>query len=123
MRVSGQVGTVERMSPHPGPALEAVLLDIDGTLVDSNDAHALAWVDALTEAGHDVTFDRVRRLIGKGGDKLLPELTRIDKESPRAKEIEERRSEIFRKNYLPKLRPFPGAKALLERMHEEGLRL
>jgi HAD superfamily hydrolase (TIGR01509 family) len=104
-------------------ALEAVLLDIDGTLIDSNDAHALAWVDALAEAGHGVTFDRVRRLIGKGGDKVLRELTSIDKESPRGKEIEERRSEIFRKQYLPRLRPFPGAKALLERMHARGLRL
>jgi HAD superfamily hydrolase (TIGR01509 family) len=123
MRVSGHVGTVERMSPHPGPALEAVLLDIDGTLVDSNDAHALAWVDALAEAGHEVAFDRVRRLIGKGGDKLLPELTGIETETARGKEIEQRRSEIFHETYLPKLRPFPGAKALLERMHRQGLRL
>ena len=105
------------------PVLEAVLLDIDGTLVDSNDAHALAWVDALAEARHDVTFDSVRRLIGKGGDKLLPELTGIATESGRGKEIEQRRSAIFRKKYLHDLRPFPGTRALLERMHDEGLRL
>ena len=103
--------------------LEAVLLDIDGTLVDSNDAHALAWIDALEEGRRDVTFDRVRRLIGKGGDKLLPELTGIANESLRGKEIAQRRSEIFHKKYLPDLRPFPGTRALLQRMHDEGLRL
>jgi HAD superfamily hydrolase (TIGR01509 family) len=115
--------TVLLVSKSPNATLEVVLLDIDGTLIDSNDAHALAWVEALAEAGHDVPFERVRRLIGKGGDKLLPELTGIDKESPRGKEIGERRSAIFRKKYLPKLRPFPGTKALLERMHRQGLRL
>jgi len=105
------------------PNLEAVLLDIDGTLVDSNDAHALAWVEALNDAGYDVPFDRVRWLIGKGGDKLLPELTRLDEESPRGKELVARRSEIFKRTYLSELRPFPGAKQLLERMHHDGLRL
>jgi HAD superfamily hydrolase (TIGR01509 family) len=123
MPPSGQGGTVEEMPQRQSPALEAVLLDIDGTLVDSNDAHALAWVDALAEAGREVAFERVRRLIGKGGDKLLPELTGIEKESARGKEIEQRRNEIFHEKYLPKLRPFPGAKALLERMHRQGLRL
>ena len=40
--------------------LRAALLDIDGTLVDSNDAHAQAWVETLAEAGHHVPFERVR---------------------------------------------------------------
>jgi HAD superfamily hydrolase (TIGR01509 family) len=103
--------------------LEAVLLDIDGTLVDSNDAHARAWVDALAEAGHDIAFDRVRWLIGKGGDKLLPELTGIDKESAEGKKLEERRSEIFHRSYLPTVRAFPGVRGLLQRMRDDGLRL
>ncbi|HMJ57315.1 MAG TPA: HAD family hydrolase [Polyangiaceae bacterium] len=110
-------------SPGPNPRLEVVLLDIDGTLVDSNDAHARAWVDALTAAGHDVTFDRVRRLIGKGGDKLLPESTGIDIDSAPGKELEELRSALFKKNYLPHVRPFPGVRALLQRMHDDNLRL
>jgi beta-phosphoglucomutase-like phosphatase (HAD superfamily) len=50
----------------------AVIFDIDGTLVDSNDAHAQAWVEALSEHGRHVAFTRVRPLIGMGGDKLLP---------------------------------------------------
>src|SRR5919199_3420420 len=67
-----------------------VILDVDGTLIDSNDAHAAAWVDALSEAGIDVPFERVRRLIGKGGDKLLPEVSGIQVDSPEGKRLSER---------------------------------
>jgi len=49
----------------------AVIFDVDGTLVDSNNAHAWAWIQALAEGGRRVDFGRVRPLIGKGGDKLL----------------------------------------------------
>jgi HAD superfamily hydrolase (TIGR01509 family) len=105
------------------PRLMGVLLDVDGTLVDSNDAHARAWVQALSEAGIRANFETVRRLIGKGGDKLLPEVAGIEADSPRGKAISERRGEIFRREFLPSLHPFPGAKELLARMKKEGLRL
>jgi beta-phosphoglucomutase-like phosphatase (HAD superfamily) len=49
-----------------------VILDVDGTLVDSNDAHARAWLEAFAERGITVAFERVRRAIGMGGDKLMP---------------------------------------------------
>ena len=57
--------------------LKAVLLDVDGTLLDSNDAHARSWVAVLARHGHACDYSRVRPLIGKGGDKLLPELIGI----------------------------------------------
>ena len=101
----------------------AVLLDVDGTLVDSNDAHARAWVDAFTEFGRAVPLERVRPLIGKGGDKLMPEVTGVDPESDEGKRIDQRRSAIFKERYLPHLKPFPLAKELLERMRAEGLTL
>jgi HAD superfamily hydrolase (TIGR01509 family) len=100
-----------------------VLLDVDGTLVDSNDSHARAWVEALAEAGVAVEFATVRRLIGKGGDKLLPEVSGIDAESDEGKAVSKRRGEIFQKKYLPGLKPFPGAKELLARMRRAGLEL
>lgn len=103
--------------------LKGVLLDVDGTLVDSNDAHAHAWVLALAESGITVPFTQVRRLIGKGGDKLLPEVGGVDAESSRGKTISKRRGEIFREEFLPGLRPFPKTKELLLRMKEIGLRL
>jgi len=100
-----------------------VLLDVDGTLVDSNDAHTHAWVRALAEAGVRVEFAAVRRLIGKGGDKLLPEVSGIDAESSKGKAISDRRGEIFQAEYLPTLKPTPGAKELLTRMKRVGLEL
>ena len=103
--------------------LRAAILDVDGTLIDTNDAHAHAWVDELHELGFDVAFVEARRLIGMGGDKVLPRLTGIEEESDRGQEIKERRGEIFRERYLPGCRPFPCARELLERMKDDGLAL
>ncbi len=50
----------------------AVILDVDGTLVDSNGVHARAWVDAFAEHGVAVPYERVLRSIGMGGDTLMP---------------------------------------------------
>src|SRR5947209_1163572 len=101
--------------------LRGVLLDVDGTLVDSNDAHAHAWVEALAEHGIDVPFEKVRRLIGMGGDKLLPEVSGLREDSPEGKRISQRRQEIFQKRSLPSLWPTPGAAQLLRRLKAEGL--
>jgi phosphoglycolate phosphatase-like HAD superfamily hydrolase len=98
-----------------------VLLDIDGTLLDSNVAHARAWVDALVEAGVDVDLSRVRPLIGKGGDKLLPEVAGIDGDSPRGKAIASRSKVIFAERYLAGCHPFPLARELVERTRADGL--
>lgn len=76
-------------------AYRAALVDIDGTLVDSNDAHAHAWVDALAERGRRVDFLRVRPLIGMGSEKVLPALSGLDPQSPEGASIVSRRSEIF----------------------------
>jgi HAD superfamily hydrolase (TIGR01509 family) len=103
--------------------VEAVLLDIDGTLLDSNDAHAQAWSDTLKEAGHEIGSEAVRPLVGMGSDKLLPKLTGIDAESEEGKRLIARRTEVFEKEYLPSIRPFPKSRDLLERMRSEGLRL
>ena len=103
--------------------LRAVLLDIDGTLLDSNDAHAQAWSDTLKEAGFEIGSEVVLPLIGMGGDKLLPHLTGLDAEEGQGKQLVERRKEIFAKAYLPSVGPFPGARDLLDRMRADGLRL
>lgn len=106
------------------PPIRGVLFDIDGTLIDSNDAHARAWVHALAEGGFTVPFERVRGLIGMGGDKLLPEVTGgLTKEDPRGQRVADRWAEIFEADELPKLRPFPGTRELLLRLREEGFRL
>jgi HAD superfamily hydrolase (TIGR01509 family) len=106
----------------PGDALQVILLDIDGTLINSNDAHARAWVGALAEHGYVVTFEQVRPLIGMGGDKLLPTLVGLDAKSGEASRIAETRGRLFRRD-LPTLRPTPGARDLLQLLGSEGLEL
>lgn len=103
--------------------IRGVILDIDGTLVDSNDAHARAWVEALAEENIEVPFEQVRPLIGMGGDKLLPRVSGLKEDSPRGKRIGERRGEIFKARYLPELKAFPKTRDLLLKMHERGLKL
>ena len=100
---------------------KAVLFDVDGTLVDSNDAHAHAWVEAFAAFGVTVDFTHVRRSIGMGGDKLMPRVAGITEDEPLGKRISERRGEIFKSNYLPHLRPFPGARELVAAIKARGL--
>ena len=109
------------MSSRKGP--RGVLLDIDGTLVNSNDAHARAWVSALAEANIFVEFEAVRALIGMGGDKLLPAIAGIQEDSARGQRIGQRRGEIFKQQYLPGLRAFPKVRELLLRMQSVGIKL
>jgi HAD superfamily hydrolase (TIGR01509 family) len=99
---------------------QGVIFDVDGTLVDSNDAHARAWVEALAEAGHHVPFERVRRLIGMGGDKLLPEVTGLSADDPAGEGIAQRRARIFRERYLSGIRALPGARDLVKRLRRDG---
>ena len=99
---------------------KVALLDVDGTLIDSNDQHAQAWVDVGREFGIDIDYDHVRRLIGMGGDKVLPRVAGLEEDSPEGEKIKERRGEIFREVYLPKLKPFPQARELLQRLREDG---
>ncbi len=73
--------------------------------------------------GINVPFDKVRPLIGMGGDKVLPEVLGISKDSPEGKKMEQRRSEIFQQRYLPKVQAFPHTREFLQHMHDQGLKL
>jgi len=103
--------------------LRGCLLDVDGTLIDSNDAHARSWLDVLREYDYDVTYAQIRALIGMGGDKLVAAITGLDVETGKGKELTSKRMERFRRAYLPSLRPTVGARELVGRMKEEGLKL
>jgi HAD superfamily hydrolase (TIGR01509 family) len=102
------------------PRLKAVLFDVDGTLVDSNDAHAHAWVRAFAEHGVTVDFAAVRRCIGMGGDKLMPVVSGIEEESPQGEAISGRRGEIFKQHFVPGLKPFRDAARLVAIIKERG---
>ena len=102
--------------------LKAVIFDIDGTLVDSNDAHARSWVEAMAEQGYSVAYDEVRRRIGMGGDNLLPEVIGQDKESEVGKALSARRKEIFQSQYRGSVCAFPDVPALFGRVWEAGMK-
>ena len=99
----------------------AVLLDVDGTLVDSNDAHAHAWVAAFREAGIRIDFARIRRCIGMGADKLMPAVSGISEASPEGRRISEQRAAIFTSEWVPRLKPFRDATRLVSALRARGL--
>jgi HAD superfamily hydrolase (TIGR01509 family) len=103
--------------------LKGVLLDIDGTLLDSNDAHAAAFTRAFAEHGLDIPFAHVRPLVGMGGDKLIPSLIGVERNASDGEAIAERKNGIVEERYLAQLKPTPGARALLERFLADGLTL
>jgi HAD superfamily hydrolase (TIGR01509 family) len=96
---------------------------VDGTLVDSNDAHARAWVAAFDEHNITVAFPAVRRAIGMGGDKLMPIVAGIDADSALGEQISARRGGIFKQQFLHTIRAFPGARGLLQRFVNDGFTL
>jgi HAD superfamily hydrolase (TIGR01509 family) len=100
-----------------------VLLDIDGTLLDSNEQHARSWAEALREDDILVDARELVRLIGKGGDKILPQVSHIDPETERGRALTARQGVIFRERYLHTCRPFPRARDLVARMRDDGLRI
>ncbi|MEG4013507.1 MULTISPECIES: HAD family hydrolase [unclassified Microcoleus] len=104
--------------------LQAVILDVDGTLVLSNDAHAQAWVEAFAAYGYEVPFEKVRPLIGMGGDKVIPKMVSgLSDEAGDGKKIAQRRKELIINRFSPDLSPTPGSRDLLLKMQQEGLRL
>jgi HAD superfamily hydrolase (TIGR01509 family) len=106
----------------PTSEIHTALLDVDGTLVDSNRGHAQAWSDALAEFDFDVPSGFLVRLIGMGGDKILPLVSpRLTATNRLGKRIAARRSEIFVGRYLPEVEPTPGARDLLERLRAAGI--
>jgi HAD superfamily hydrolase (TIGR01509 family) len=102
----------------------AVLFDVDGTLVDSNDAHARAWVTAFAEAGYRVPFTTVRPLIGMGSDRVVPAcVPGLTKDGEPGKTIVSRRAEIFLADEIHTVQRQPGARELLAAVRRRGARI
>ncbi len=102
---------------------KAAIFDIDGTLVDSVDLHAMSWQDTFAEFGHQVTFEQARSQIGKGGDQLLPVFLSPEQIEDHGKEMEAFRGTLFKSKYLPMVRPFSAVPELLRRVREGGLKV
>ncbi|HEX3696371.1 MAG TPA: HAD family hydrolase [Polyangia bacterium] len=100
-----------------------IIFDVDGTLVDSNDAHALSWTDTLAEFGISSDVTAVRRLIGMGGDKLLAKVAGLSADSDLGRRIVDRRTQYFRQTFLKTVQAFPCTGALFRTLVEDGVKI
>ena len=107
----------------PGNEIKAVIFDIDGTLIDSNDAHAESFVEAFRKFGKTVSFVELKWLIGMGADKILPKYLTKKEIEKFGDDLTEYRKQIFLEKYLPKLKIFPKMRPLLEKLKRDGKRI
>src|SRR5690242_13807225 len=105
------------------PELTAAIFDIDGTLTDSVDIHAMAWQEALRHFGHDVSYERVRRQIGKGGDQLLKTLLSPKGLQEHGEELDRFRGDLFKRKYMKLIKPLSMVPELFQQIREEGTRV
>lgn len=103
--------------------IKAVIFDVDGTLVDSNELHVQAWIDAFWYFGKDVSYEELCEQMGKGGDQLMPVFCSKEELDEFGSELAEYRVEIFTGGYLDKVRPFPKVRELFERINANGLQI
>ena len=103
--------------------VEAVIFDVDGTIVDSNELHVDAWDRAFRHFGKEFGRERLRQQIGKGADQYLPEFLSEEEMKVFGKQIDQYRSELFKKEYLPQVRPFEGVQELFQRIRRDGKKI
>jgi membrane protein len=100
-------------------AIEAILFDIDGTLIDSNEQHVNAWAFTFREEGYPQELDDIRNQIGKGGDLLVPALL-PDVDDAVRERIASRQGDHFKDMYLDHVRAFADASAIIAKVHASG---
>ncbi|MBD2747453.1 HAD family hydrolase [Microvirga sp. BT688] len=100
--------------------IKAAIFDIDGTLIDTVDLHAEAWVRALKHFGFEIAFQDLRSQIGKGGDQILHGLLPPEVIEQRGDAIKGFRAELFKREYLHQVRAFPAVRELFERVRAAG---
>jgi HAD superfamily hydrolase (TIGR01509 family) len=103
--------------------LRAFIFDIDGTLVDSNELHVDAWDRAFRKFGKQFPREALRAQIGRGSDQYLPEFLTEKEIADFGKELDQYRSELFRKEYLPRVKPFPKVRELFQGIRGDHKRI
>ena len=103
--------------------IKAVIFDLDGTLVDSNELHVQSWDETFRHFGKKIPLEALPKQIGKGGDQYLPVFLNEEELRTCGKEIEEFRSRLFKKEYLPKVKGFPKVRELVECIKNDGKRI
>jgi HAD superfamily hydrolase (TIGR01509 family) len=97
---------------------KSFIFDIDGTLVDSNDFHALAWQRAFLLKGKALSLKQIRPHIGKGADQLLPIFLAKEEVEQYGDELEELQGHIFKREYFSQVRPFPKVRELFKSIRD-----
>jgi HAD superfamily hydrolase (TIGR01549 family) len=103
--------------------IKAVIFDIDGTLIDSVDAHAESWVKTFEKFGKEVPSEEARKLIGMGSDQFLCDYFSQEEVEKKKEEIDEYRSKLFMKEYMPEIKPFPKVRELFLKLKEDGVKI
>jgi HAD superfamily hydrolase (TIGR01509 family) len=103
--------------------IKAVIFDVDGTLVDSNLQHVEAWREAFAHFGKELSSDEVHAQIGKGGDQLMPVFLSRHEVERFGQALEDLRGELFTRDYLPGVQPFPKVRELFERLKADGVQI
>jgi len=103
--------------------MNCVVFDVDGTLVDSVDLHAEAWRLAFEHFGKIVPFAMVRSQIGKGGDQLMPVFLSKSELDRMGDALADYRSRIWKRDFISRVRAFPGVRPLFERLRQSGKRI
>ncbi|MFC0005414.1 HAD family hydrolase [Micromonospora siamensis] len=99
-----------------------VLLDVDGTLVDTTYLHTVAWWEALRQADHRVPMAVIHRSIGMGSDKLLDHLLGAERDRDQDDKLRDAHDSLFA-GWFERLAPLPGAAELLRACAARGLRV
>lgn len=103
--------------------VKAAIFDIDGTLVDSVDLHARAWQEAFQHFGYTLPFAKIRHEIGKGSDKLIPDLLGQQGAREVFDRLDKFRSQLWKRKYFDQVKPFPDVRELFERVRCDGIRV
>jgi HAD superfamily hydrolase (TIGR01549 family) len=103
--------------------LQGILFDVDGTLVDSNDAHARCWLEAFAHFGKRFEYAQVFDHIGKGGDLLVPDLLNAKEMRKFGEDVKKLRTKLYEKKYLPGIKPFPRVREMFEELRRRHVKL
>jgi HAD superfamily hydrolase (TIGR01509 family) len=103
--------------------IRAAIFDLDGTLVDSNEFHVLAWQETFRHFGREIPIERLREQVGKGGDQYLPVFLNEAEMREFGEEADKLHGEIFKKKYLSRVKPFPKVRELFERLRTDGKKI
>src|SRR6266550_3823966 len=103
--------------------LQGIIFDVDGTLVDSNDAHARCWLEAFAHFGKRLEYDVVFEHIGKGGDLLVPDLLNAREMRKFGEDLKKFRSKLYKKKYLPGVKAFPHVREMFDQLQQRNVKI